>query len=183
MESWTYGGEGAIVTHLVTINSLPVPRDPMRVDIDPGLTALFGSRARLLTLAVLANADEPLTGYRVAKIAGVPRQKVYPELRRGVATGLLERSGDGFRLSDSDIRAILRKRVRIRWDAEWDRARVSRAVKVASELGQIRASLKGVETYDPTNRIPVEALRELERDPEKNRVLRRLGLRPSLRKD
>jgi hypothetical protein len=118
----------------------------MRADIDPGLTALFGSRARLLTMAVLANADEPLTGYRIAKIARLPRQKVYPELRRGVESGLVERSGEGFRLSDSDIRTVLRKRVRIRWDAEWDRARGSRASRVARELGQIRTSLKGVET-------------------------------------
>jgi len=56
----------------------------VKTDADPALLSLFGSQTRLLTMAVLANADEALTGYRVAKIAGLPREKVYPELRKGI---------------------------------------------------------------------------------------------------
>jgi hypothetical protein len=155
----------------------------MEANLDPPLSALFGSRTRLLTMAVLANADEPLTGYRVAKVAGLPRTKVYPEIRKGVSSGLLVRVGSGYRMDDPDVRDLLRKRVRIRWYDEWNRSRGSRGESVERELSQIRASLKGVRTYDPNNRIPASAIRELKRSPEKNRILRRLGLRPSTRKD
>jgi hypothetical protein len=154
----------------------------MEATLDSVLTSLFGSRTRLLTMAVLANAEEPLTGYRVAKVAGLPRQKVYPELRRGIETGLVTRVSSGFLLSDPDVRALLRKRVRIRWDEEWDRARASRNPEGGADLDRIRSSLRGFRTYDPKNRIPATALRELERDPVKNQILRSMGARPSIRK-
>ncbi len=150
--------------------------------LDPALASLFGSRTRLLTMAVLANAEEPLTGYRVAKVAGLPRQKVYPEIRRGVDAGLVVGTPSGFRLCDPDIRALLRKRVRIRWTEDWDRARRGRSPEVMGDLRGIRASLKGVRTYEPKNRIPAAALRELERDPAKDQILLRRGASPSLRK-
>ena len=149
---------------------------------DPRLESLFGSRTRLLTVAVLANSDEPLTGYRVAKIAELPRQKVYPELRRAIATGLIAQTPTGYLLADSDIRALLRKRVRIRWAQEWDRARRGSAGLIRKELDQIRRALKGLQLYDVDNRIPESALRELVRDPAKNRALRAAGARPSARK-
>jgi hypothetical protein len=155
----------------------------MESDVDPALAALVGSRSRLLTLAVLANSDEPLSGYRVAKIASLPRVKVYPEIRKGIGTGILVKEGEGYRMVDMDLRSLLRKRVRIRWDQEWDRARSIRAKSAAADLERIQASLKGVRLFDPKNRIPRAAKRELERDPEKNRILRRLNLRPSARKD
>jgi len=154
----------------------------MVATVDLPLESLFGSRTRLLTMAVLANADAPLTGYRVAKVADLPRQKVYPELRRGTAAGLIRHKGRGFVLSDPDIRSLLRKRVRIRWDEEWDRSRKGQAAKVPGELNRIRSSLRGFKTYDALNRIPATARRELERDPAKDRILRELGLRPSTRK-
>jgi hypothetical protein len=154
----------------------------MTVDFESSLAYLFGSQNRLLTMAVLANADEPLTGYRVAKIAGLPRQKVYPEIRRGVEVGLVDRTPSGFLLTDPDVRILLRKRIRIRWDEEWDRAQRARSSTVSSELARIRSSLKAVRTYDPKNRIPLRERRELERDPAKDRILVRMGLRPSRRK-
>lgn len=155
----------------------------MKTTPDPALESLFGSRTRLLTMAVLANADEPLTGYRVAKIANLPREKVYPEIRRGIEAGLIERREVGFRLCDLDVRTLLRKRVRIRWDEEWDRSRTTWAGTVMDELSRIRASLKGTRIYDPSHRIPAAALRELERDPKKNRILRDLRLRAATRKE
>ena len=72
-------------------------------------------------MAVPANAEQPMSGYRVAKVAGLPRQKVYPEIRRGVDAGLVVETPSGFRLADADVRALLRKRVRIRWTEDWDR--------------------------------------------------------------
>jgi hypothetical protein len=155
----------------------------MELAVDGPLTSLFGSRTRLLTMAVLANADEPLSGYRVAKVANLPRQKVYPEIRRGIKAGLVQSSPTGFSLSDPDVRALLRKRVRISWDEEWDRSRTGRSALVSAELGRLRSSLNGVRLYDPDNRIPASARRELERDPAKNLILRKYGARPSVRKD
>jgi len=154
----------------------------METEIDPALSSFVGSQTRLLTLAVLANTEEPLTGYRVAKIASLPRVKVYPEIRKGIETGILVRDGVGYRMVDTDLRTLLRKRVRIRWDQEWDRARAVQAANVTADLKRIQASLKGIRLYDPRNRVPAAAIRELERDPEKNRILRRLKLRPSTRK-
>lgn len=154
----------------------------MRTTLDSPLSALVGSRTRLLTMAVLANSDEPLTGYRVAKVAGLPRTKVYPEIRRGLASGLLVQTAAGFRMTDPDVRTLLQKRVRIRWYDEWNRSQAGSAASVDRELERILSELEGIRTYDPTNRIPAQALRELKRDPERNRILRRLGLRPSSRK-
>ena len=143
----------------------------MPTDIEPALTSLFGSRTRLLTLAVLANSSEPLTGYRIAKLASLPREKVYPELRKGAKAGLVAKVGKGFRLTDPDVRALLQKRVRIRWDEEWDRARPGWNETAVRDLRKIQVSLSAVPLYNPQNRIPPAALRELQRDPAKNRIL------------
>lgn len=151
--------------------------------MDAALSSLIRSQTRLLTMAVLANAEEPLTGYRIAKIASLPRVKVYPEIRKGVEAGILVKDRRGYRMVDADVRALLRKRVRIRWDQEWDRARRGWATSTTVELERIQRSLKGVRLYDPQNRVPSAAIKEIERDPEKNRILRSLNLRPSARKD
>lgn len=156
---------------------------PMMATNDPALERLVGSRVRLLTTAVLANSDEPLTGYRIAKIACLPREKVYPELSRGVSSGLIRKEQNGFSLADADIRALFRKRIRIRWDAEWDRARKGWMETASSELQETLRELQRLNLFDPKNRIPESALRELRRSGSKNRTLRKLGLRPSKRKD
>jgi hypothetical protein len=44
----------------------------MPIDLEAGLVALFGSATRVSVLAVLAGVSRPFTGYRVAKIAGIP---------------------------------------------------------------------------------------------------------------
>lgn len=160
----------------------------MKADVDPSLTSLFGSQTRLLTMAVLANAEEPLTGYRVAKIADLPRAKVYPEIRKGVTTGLLTRVDEGYRMVDSDVRALLRKRIRIRWDEEWDRARKGWNEQTLGRLGTILASIPTDPGYlrpkgwrpSPSAR---KAIREMERLPLKDLILARRGLRTSARED
>ncbi len=164
----------------------------MTETIDTVLEAAFGSRARLLTLAALANSDEPLTGYRVAVVANLPRPKVYVELRKGIEAGLLERVSGGFRLSDPDLRTLLRKRVRIRWDAEWDRSRKrwneETAELLRAGLEEVRGRIRQNPDYlrPPGWKSPPEASRwqkELERPPQKDRVLRPAGLRTSKRED
>ncbi len=149
---------------------------------DRALETFCGSRVRLLTLAVLAAADAPLTGYRVAAVAQLPRAKVYPELRKALSTGVARKTAAGFSLVDPDLRQLFRKRVRVTWDEVWDAPERRSAEAVNLELEGIRRSRSKVPLFDPNNRIPQSALRELQRDPEKDRTLVRLGFRPSARK-
>lgn len=149
---------------------------------DEALEAFCGSRARLLTLGVLASAEAPLSGYRVAEVAGLPRAKVYPELSKAVVVGVVERGELGYSLVDPELRALLRARIRVTWDLYLDQPDPSSSEAVRRELARIRRTRKRVSVFDPRNRIPAGAIRELTRDPEKNRALRRIGLKPSERK-
>jgi hypothetical protein len=158
----------------------------MDAGVDPTLLSLFGSQTRLLTMAVLANATEPLTGYRVAVIAGLPREKVYPEIRKGLATGLLTSTKGGYRMVDSDVRCLLQKRVQIRWDKEWDRERTGWNERTQDRLKAILASIPSDPTYlRPEGwKPPASAralIREMRRPKSKDALLRGRGLRTSLR--
>jgi hypothetical protein len=155
----------------------------MPATTDAALEAFCGSRTRLLTLAVLASAEVPISGYRVASAADLPREKVYPELRKAIAAGSVIKSAAGYSLTDPDLRQLLRSRVRVVWNSNWDRLGSRSSTAVDEELREIRKMTRKISLYDPGHRIPPDALRELERDPEKNRALRRLGLRPSRRKE
>jgi len=164
----------------------------MATDLDPTLLAMFGSRGRLLTVAVLANADEPLTGYRIAQIADLPRQIVYPEIRRGLVSKAIEEVDGKYRLADPDLRGLLRKRVPIVGSREWDAARKGWAEEtpalLAADLADIRGKLRKNRYYlRPKGWKPSAAnlvvMRELARSPEKDASLRRAGLRTSARKD
>ena len=143
-------------------------------------------------MAVLANADEPLTGYRVSKIAGVPAQKVYPQIKKGVEAGTVKEVKRGFVLSDPDIRELLQKRVRIRWDEEWDRAREgwgeATPAILAAGLSSIHKKLRSNRYYlrpkgwKPTPET-MKVVAEMRRSPEKDATIRRTGGRTSARKD
>jgi len=92
----------------------------MALDVDPRLVAEFGSATRVLTLAALANAFEPVTAYRVAQLVQTRRTKVYAELSRLERSGVVrsEKRTDRslvWRIDDADVAALLRKRARISW--------------------------------------------------------------------
>lgn len=149
----------------------------MDVAIDPALEAFVGSRTRLLVLAALANAPNPLTGYRVAKITDLPRTKVYSELNRAFASGLVGRADDAYFLGDADLRTLLRRRVRIVW---------------FDDLVDVKEKAKA-EMYDVARRLESFPPPRLARTPgflsnpadmparakRKDQVLREAGLRPS----
>ncbi|MFZ1022525.1 MAG: hypothetical protein WAN87_00110 [Thermoplasmata archaeon] len=159
----------------------------MRTDIDPGIVALFGGETRVLTLAALANSERPLTGYRVTKLTGLQPTKVYDELRRLASAEVVRawpvdngRANKVWTISDPDLRAFVRKRVRLVSAAEWAREvdeRVRRRKPIASgdlgiDLSRYRANPSAV-----PNR------REFERPASKDRALASAGLRVSRRKN
>jgi len=166
----------------------------MSNEIDPAVLAFTGSRTRALTLAVLANAEEPFSGYRVAKIAGLTPSKVYRELLRASKAGLIRRdvSGNGYLIADPDVQTFLRRRLRIRWDDEWDKARVGWSDEtprlLASGLTAIRRRLRDNPNYlRPRGWKPPASAQslagELRRSPEKDAGIRRAGQRTSRRDD
>ena len=155
----------------------------MTLSVDPAIESFCGSKTRLLTFGVLASAEAPTTGYRVALIAGLPREKVYPVLREGGATGAIRKLETGFILVDLGLRQLLVERVKVTFDSAWERPGNTSSRPGEEELREIRRLTRKLRLYDPNNRIPESALLELERDPGKNKALRRLGRRPSRRKD
>jgi hypothetical protein len=157
----------------------------MTLAIDPWLAALFGSGARVRTLAPLANTDEPMTAYRIAKLVGLQRIKVYSELRHLARAGVVRELRVGEKrsvwfLSDPDVRRLLQKRARVVSVNDIERAapglaRQSRAFRAAYVRNPIDLSRFKSE---PSK---VGAHEEYRRSPAKDRVLASLGLRTSSR--
>jgi hypothetical protein len=147
----------------------------MESELDRRLVALCGSKTRAYTLAALANAYRPLTGYRVAKTGGVPIPKAHEELRRLERAGLVARRATGWVLLDSDIRAFLRKRVQVLgWD-DWRKERKAREAGRRVLLNRIRQ----LPVRPPPKGWKPRKLQRFHRSSKKDEILRRLGLRPA----
>jgi DNA-binding transcriptional ArsR family regulator len=150
-----------------------MPRSPLPVD--PQVAALLGSTTRVRTLAPLANAYGPMTAYRVAQLAGIPRTKVYAELRRLQEAGAVEarrsRSGRStWVLLDRDMALYLRKKIRIAWSGDLAAAAARRAGR-----GRDAIARTGTSWFDPSKytRDPVVAARyarEIERPEGKGEI-------------
>jgi hypothetical protein len=138
----------------------------MTFDLDPALMAMFGSRARLLTMAVLANAERPMTGYRVAAVAGLPRPMVYPEIRKGISANVIVETARGYRFADADLRDLLRKRVRISWLEDTVVGEAARAVRSA-RVARDDDSWFDPSKYTPNPRVAARYAKEFARPPEK----------------
>ncbi len=139
----------------------------MLPSLDRRLLAFCGSATRVATLAVLANSERPLSGYRVSKLAGMQPIKIYRELERATRSGLVRKDVEGFRLSDPDLRLLLRKRVRLSWSEGWfdqEGARAERAERVK------RSSTKwfDLRRYRRNAFVAMRYAREIERPPEKD---------------
>ena len=148
------------------------------------IEALFGSRNRAWILGYLAAAGAPPTGYTIAKELRIGESKVYPELKRlekgGFVSARLDSKGRRrFVLADEDLSRLLRRRLRILRTSEWfapafadERERRTRAAE--------RIPLKDTGRPDP--KVRRKFAQEFERPPEKDRALKRLGLRPTRRR-
>lgn len=84
----------------------------------PELLALFGSATRVRTLATLAHASGPLTGYRIARLSGLSPTKTYAELHRLQRANIVlmrptSTGRRGWQLADPDVGAFIRRRARL----------------------------------------------------------------------
>jgi len=156
----------------------------MSLEMDPGLSVLFGGNTRASILAVLAGASIPFTGYRVAKVAQVQPIKAYAELRRlrdaGFVTEISSgRSRNSWLLADSNLRTFLARRVRSAWWDDWEPGMARRARRAEATLSRIgRLDLSKFKAYPAAISNP----EEYSRPAEKDLVLKRMGLRTSTRK-
>jgi len=149
--------------------------------IDPGIVALFGSETRAATLGALASAGQPLTAYRIARITGAQVVKTVTELRRLERAGFVaeaptDRERTGWVLVDPRLRDFLRRRVRIVWSVDWDRAVEGR---IRSRKPQLRPRID-LSRFVPNPR-GVPNPDEFVRAADKDRILSRLGLPVSRR--
>lgn len=162
--------KGSLVPHWVTIYGRRPFLSPMRPTVDPALAALCGSETRALTLGVLANAELPMSGYRIAKVADLPRPKVYVELAKAIAAGSVRKGVRGYRLTDLGIRALLRPRVRLFWSGDWSAPSVSRARQErAAQFRDFDDSWLNLSQYEPLSpNIAVKYAKEIERPQEKS---------------
>jgi ribosomal protein S16 len=159
---------------------------------DPQLAYLFGSDARVRTLAVLANSRSPMTGYRIAKVGSFSPTKAYAELRRLGSAGLIRKEGNGWVLLDDDVRLLLQKKVRWTWLDAWDRDRIGWEQETPRLLSESLSSSREARARNPyflrprgyrPTRDARKVVEELRRPPSKDRLLRRRGLRTSERED
>jgi len=155
----------------------------MALDMDPGLPALFGGDTRASILAVLAGASTPFTGYRVAKVAQVQPIKAYAELRRLRDGGFVSETSNGngktsWVLADPDLRSLLTRRIRVAWWNDWEPGAERRALRAKAALARVgRFNLSKFKA----NPSIISNPEEYTRPAEKDRVLKRMGLRTSMR--
>ena len=157
----------------------------MPLDVDPKVVTLFGNAARVRTLAALAGSDRPLTGYRVAQMTGENPSKTYTELRRlvgDIVESVPVGRGLGWVLRDPDIRSLMRRRVRIGTFGLLEKERRSSPSRTEKSVRRLAGSvnLSQYRGWNPPA-AALEVLKEFERPTEKDRTLRKMGLRVSYR--
>ncbi|MFQ5908928.1 MAG: helix-turn-helix domain-containing protein [Thermoplasmata archaeon] len=137
---------------------------------------LFGSETRARLLGLLADSEQPLTGYAIAKRLRVPPSKAYRQLPGLLASGVLEviqdeRGVKRYVLVDGDLRRFLQKRVRVTTAEEWfSPGRARRKRKAYDRLRRREVPPPRTRPH----RAAVSNPEEYERPPEKDRALRRL---------
>ena len=147
---------------------------------------LFGSEVRAKVLGVLAESQDPKTGYEVSKIMDIYPSKVYEALRDLEGTPFVEvvggARGKRYLLADEDLRRLLRRTVRISAGDDWfaDRARrVEEGRMVLERLPPMEVPGFSGEPGPRTRAI----LREFARPRDKDKILAKMGLRTSRRRE
>lgn len=140
---------------------------------------LLGSETRVRTLAPIAGSSVPLTGYRIAEIAEIPRTKVYEELANLKAAGWVAvvrgpSNQTLWQITDPDVRRLLRRRVRIVFTAELARSAQKRASEAKRVMSRSRRVGPPPGLFQPGFRPKSPG--DFKRSPEKDAVLAALGL-------
>ena len=155
----------------------------MSLPVDPDLAAIFGSEDRVRTLAALANAETPLTAYRVAMLMEMEPPNVYRELKRLRKALVVEvtktpTGSAGWALNEPHLRSFLRSRLRVSWSE--DLAATARAREKRAEAAMRRNALDPLDLsrFEP-GRKPSTA--ELRRRQRKDRALARARANRSVR--
>lgn len=148
----------------------------MAFQIPSEVRTVFGSQTRAKVLGYLAGSTTPRTGYAIAKSLGVSVSKVYDELKRLEAAGILGQSLDSkgrrrFLLRDPDLRSFLVKRVRISSTEDWFSP---------ERIAERRETFERAKETQPNLPRPpsgakrdTRLAREFQRPPEKDRALAR----------
>lgn len=145
----------------------------MPVQVPREVVAVFGSETRVRVLAALAGAFYPMTAYRAAKVGEVAMSKAYAEINRLAESGVIRQRGRGWVIEDPDLRNLLRKRIPLIW---WDDfyAEKKRTLQHTEQIlarAMARPLRPAAKDWRPVS--------EFRRDPMKDRILLRAGLRPS----
>ncbi|MGI0128863.1 MAG: hypothetical protein ACREEC_01685, partial [Thermoplasmata archaeon] len=135
------------------------------------------------TLAALANADAPLTAYRIASITGMKPPNVYRELKRLLPFNEVEKAPapggkEGWRLVDADVKALLRRRLRVVWSEDLLRGARERGRRAAISIR--RSSLVPLDLSAFASGRPPSAA-AVRRRLDKDRVLEKAGAPTSVR--
>jgi hypothetical protein len=96
-----------------------------------------------------------MTAYRVAQLAGIPRTKVYEELRRLLKAGVVgerrnRRGSSTWTLLDADMALYLRKKIRIAWSGDL----AASAFRRAANERRTAAGLRTNSWFDPSKYTP-----------------------------
>jgi hypothetical protein len=139
------------------------------------MAILFGSEVRSSVLAVLANANGPLTGYRIARTGGLPQPKVHVQLRRLAKAGIAARRSEGWVLVDLRLAALFTRHRRVMgWD-DWRQEHLRREQAGPSTMDRLRQLPHPRPPAGWSPRHP-EAY---SRPPLKELMVRRMGLKRS----
>jgi hypothetical protein len=139
------------------------------------MALLFGSEVRSSVLAVLANANGPLTGYRIARTGGLPQPKVHVQLRRLAKAGITVRKAEGWVLVDLRLAALFTRHRRV---LGWEDWRQEHRRRENAGLGTLDELRKLPHPNPPAGWVPRHP-EEYSRPPLKDRMVRRMGLEPS----
>ncbi|TLZ52085.1 MAG: hypothetical protein E6K18_03485 [Methanobacteriota archaeon] len=148
----------------------------MAFQIPAKVEAVFGSQTRAKVLGYLAGLSVPQTGYAISKNLDIGVSKVYEELKRLEAGGVIlsdfdVRGSKRFWLNDEDLRSFLARNMRILPAGDWfSPGRIAERREKFAETSRVRVDLPSVPARDGT---PPFA-KEFRRTPAKDRALRRI---------
>jgi DNA-binding transcriptional ArsR family regulator len=144
------------------------------------LLAVVGSVTRAYSLAVLSGTRQPMTAYRIAKLANLSAPNVYLELRKLAGAGVVERRDGGWVLADERVRAFCEGRgplfesvLSLEAKRRWARENRRRLSRLRSEPPSGAVAWTGPQP---------KLMRQFSRSTTKNGLLRAAGLKASKHK-